>query len=298
LAVFCYHQVLGEPDPQRPGEPTAEDFARDIAIISSTFNVLTFGEAVARLRSGELPARAACVTFDDGYANNYSRAAPILEEAGVPATFFIAGGAVDEGVMWNDLAIESVAAAGGWPELPECGEPLAAPDTELKGAAMTEHLLKQLKYRPLEERWVISREMYVRNVSSELPRLMMSRDMVRDLSDRGFEIGGHTINHPILKEMPDENAEREITGSRDWVTTVTGSTPSSFAYPNGRTGTDYDERHVAMVKKAGFTAAASTDWGLARATSDPLMLPRTGPWWRWGRSLTSGLLRAYVRSYL
>ena len=141
-------------------------------------------------------------------------------------------------------------------------------------------------------------EMYRHNVRSELPRLMMTRDRVGDLHARGFEIGAHTINHPILKETPDDGAEREIFESREWVKTVTGSTPSSFAYPNGRTGTDYDERHVAMVEKAGFTAAASTDWGLAKATSHPLMLPRTGPWWRQGRSLSSGLIRGYVRSYL
>ena len=144
----------------------------------------------------------------------------------------------------------------------------------------------------------MSREMYLQNVGSDLPRLMMNRDMVRDLKSRGFEIGGHTINHPILKQMTEQSAEREITECRDWVTTVTGSAPSSFAYPNGRTSTDYDERHVAMVSKAGFQAAASTDWGLAKATNHPLMLPRTGPWWRQGRGLTAGLMRGYLRSYL
>ncbi len=86
LAVFCYHQVLESPDEFRQGEPTAAEFADDVGIIASTFNTLTFDDAVTRMQEGTLPARAACITFDDGYANNHSLAAPILEKAGVPAS--------------------------------------------------------------------------------------------------------------------------------------------------------------------------------------------------------------------
>ena len=150
----------------------------------------------------------------------------------------------------------------------------------------------------MDERWNLSCRLYRHNVGDELPRLMMQRDTVRDLAMRGFEIGGHTINHPILKVLSDEEADREIRQCRDWVTEVTGQKPRSFAYPNGRTGVDYDENHVRMVKDAGFQAAASTDWGLATTASNVLQLPRTGPWWRQGRRFESGLLRSYLRSYL
>lgn len=279
LAVFCFHQVLESHDVYRVGEPTAEEFAHDVELIASFFNVLPFGEAVTMLAGNRLPKRAACITFDDGYANNHSLAAPILEAAGVPATFFIAGGAIDAGVMWNDLVIEAIASRAG---------EVAAVSSELA----------ELKYRPMQERWEIAEQRFSSEVGGDLPRLMMTREMVRDLSRRGFEIGGHTINHPILKELPEDEARNEIQACRNWIQSVTGASAISFAYPNGRFGIDYDERHMQMVADAGFDAAASTDWNLATTTTNRFSIPRVGPWWRQGRSFGSGLLRSYVSSYI
>mgnify|MGYP001547207875 CR=1 FL=1 len=91
LVVFCYHQVLEKHDPLRPGEPDEAQFLNDVELINSVFNVLPFTEAARQLKSGSLPRRSACITFDDGYANNFELAAPILKSVGVPATFFIAG---------------------------------------------------------------------------------------------------------------------------------------------------------------------------------------------------------------
>ena len=298
LAVFCYHQVLEAPDPFRAGEPTAAEFARDVELIDTVFSVLPFGEAATRLSTNTLPKRAACVTFDDGYENNHSLAAPILEKAGVPATFFVTGGAIDDGVMRNDLVIEAVASSGGSPKLADEYAFLERPKAGASPSDIVSTLLQQLKYRPMDERWEIARRLYSDNVGNELPRLMMTRDQVADLTTRGFEVGGHTINHPILKELSDAEASEEIHACSEWVRSVTGSLPKTFAYPNGRPGVDFEEKHVKMVDEAGFSAAASTDWALARAGTNPLSVPRVGPWWRQGRGLESGLLRSYIRSYL
>lgn len=298
LAVFCYHQVLESPDEFRCGEPTAAEFADDVEIISNVFNTLTFDESVTRLREGTLPARAACITFDDGYANNHSLAAPILERAGVPATFFVAGGAIDDGIMWNDLVIEASAGAGGSPAVPAEIGFLTLPDSADNKSEVVAALLSQIKYRPLNERWDIAARLYSENCREETPRMMMSREMVKDLAARGFEVGGHTINHPILKELSDNAAREEIHSCRDWVKSVTGIDPKTFAYPNGRPGVDFDERHSKMVEEAGFSAAATTDWQLANGKTTPFSVPRVGPWWRQGRNLESGLVRSYLKTYL
>lgn len=298
LAVFCYHQVLEESDAYRDGEPTATEFRQDVETLDSVFKLLPFGEAVTRVASHSLPARAACITFDDGYENNHSLAAPILEQVGVPATFFVAGGAVDDGVMWNDLVIEAIIRSGGSPKIDGADSFLELPASESGNTAIVLALLMQLKYRPMQERLDTAKRLYLDNVGGDLPRLMMTRDQVADLAAKGFEIGGHTINHPILKELPDGEASEEIEACSQWVQSVTGLAPKTFAYPNGRPGIDFEEKHVKMVEEAGFSAAASTDWALARAGTNPLSVPRIGPWWRQGRGLESGLLRSYIRSYI
>ena len=112
LAVFCYHHVLQDKDPLRPNEPDQEEFENDIRLLNRVFTVLPLSEAITRLTDGTLPARSACVTFDDGYENNYLLAVPILKRTNVPATIFVAGDAIDRGVMWNDLIIETIAKRG------------------------------------------------------------------------------------------------------------------------------------------------------------------------------------------
>ncbi len=53
---------------------------------------------------------------------------------------------------------------------------------------------------------------------------------------------------------------------------------SPFAYPNGKPNRDYDARHVAMAREAGFVTALTTAWGAAAADSDPFQIPRVAAW--------------------
>ena len=71
--------------------------------------------ALAQLRAGTLPPRAVVVIFDDGYADNFQVALPVLQHYRLPAAFFVAAGFLDGGCMFNDLVVEAcrVAPAGG-----------------------------------------------------------------------------------------------------------------------------------------------------------------------------------------
>lgn len=298
LAVFCYHQVLERKDLLRASEPTVQEFRKDLETIGRVFNVLPLPEAVERLQDGTLPSRAAAITFDDGYANNHELAAPLLERAGLPATFYIAGGAVDEGVMWNDLVIEAARIRGSrWiaDDLAELRD--GGPPPEDAGRFL-DWALPRLKYLPLKRRSRIAEAFFRKNTGEEPPRLMMDRGQVADLARRGFDIGGHTISHPILQELDDETARQEIGNCVGWVEAVTGRTPVSFAYPNGVPGRDFNPRHARMVQEAGFASAVTTSWALAGPGCDSYDVPRIGPWWRLGAGLASGCIRSYARSWL
>ena len=297
LAVFTYHQVLRRRDALRPDEPDVREFTADIDLIARVFTVLPLREAAQRLTSDTLPARAACITFDDGYENNHSVAAPVLEAAGVPASFFIACGAIDDGVMWNDLLIEAVARCRGVPRFAGLSDIDTAPLAPLSGAALVRALLGATKYQPLQERLAGARRFFEENAGEAAPRLMMSREQVADLARRGFDVGGHTVHHPILKTLSDADARREIEDCSRWIEAVTGRKPTTFAYPNGRPGRDFAPAHAAMVAAAGYEMAVSTQWRLARRGCDRYSVPRLGPWWRQGRSLVGGLLRAQLASY-
>jgi peptidoglycan/xylan/chitin deacetylase (PgdA/CDA1 family) len=262
------------------------------------FDVLPLPDAVRRLRAGTLPARAACITFDDGYANNQEVAAPILEQAGVPATFFITGGAVDTGIMWNDLVIEAVARRSGPLRLDSLGGDELRGEVGEADGTLVLRVLERLKFLPLAQRWHAAERIYRDNVAGDVPRLMMTRAMVADLARRGFDVGGHTLAHPILKVLGDDAARAEIEGCSRWLRDVTGEAPVSFAYPNGRPGRDFAPVHGQMAAAAGFELAVSTEWRVAQRATDAYSIPRIGPWWRLQRSLPDGFLRVYADSYL
>ena len=83
----------------------------------------------------------------------------------------------------------------------------------------------------------------------------MTWDQIRTLSEAGMEIGCHTITHPYLTRVKnDEPLRREILGARKLIEERVGVPVTTFAYPFGQ----YNERVAAMVRDAGFTSARST----------------------------------------
>jgi Polysaccharide deacetylase len=108
LSVLIFHRVLSDPDPLFPGEMHAKRFEMLVHQLRSHCRVFTLGEAVTRMAAGTLPGRAVAITFDDGYADNFEIAVPILQRNELKATFFIASSFLNGGWMWNDVVIETI----------------------------------------------------------------------------------------------------------------------------------------------------------------------------------------------
>lgn len=287
LLVLTYHRVLREPDPLMPGEPDALEFAAQMDMLSSIFNIIHLREARQRLLAGTLPLRAMCITFDDGYANNCEVALPILRERRIPATVFVATGYLNGGRMFNDTIIEAIRRAG--PELDLT--PLGLGAYDLRDIERRRHAIDQILpvIRPLDPEERSERaERIAAIVRVPLPDdLMMTEHQVRELADQGLEIGAHTVRHPILTSVSRERAKSEIEGSRRRLEEITGRPVTIFAYPNGRPGSDYDAYHVELVRESGFDLAVSTAPGAASAPCDLFQIPRTSPWG--GASLRTAL---------
>ena len=103
-------------------------------------------------------------------------------------------------------------------------------------------------------------------------------DSVRLLHSQGFDIGAHTVEHPILTECTREQARSEIGASKEELEAIIGGRVHSFAYPNGRPNTDYGQEHVDMVKALGYKVAVTTSNGAATRGADIFQLPRFTPW--------------------
>jgi len=81
------------------------NFEAQIAFLQSNYNIIPLADLVEQLHEKKLRKNAVCITFDDGYADNYYQAFPILKKYNCPATFFIAGSYVNSKMLfwWDEL---------------------------------------------------------------------------------------------------------------------------------------------------------------------------------------------------
>jgi peptidoglycan/xylan/chitin deacetylase (PgdA/CDA1 family) len=124
---------------------------------------------------------------------------------------------------------------------------------------------------------------------------MLSPSQLVHWRNDGLEVGGHTVNHPILSRLADTAAYEEIAAGRDQLAQWLGAAPEAFAYPNGMPGRDYGPRDVDLVKRAGYRGAVSTARGAAGRGVDIYQLPRFTPWdrsmWRFGLRCAETLVK-------
>lgn len=283
LLTFFFHRVLEKPDPMIPGEMHAAQFDQALRWIGDQFRVLRPLEACEHLAAGNLPARAAIISFDDGYRDNHDVALPLLKRHRMSAAFFVATGYLGDGVQFNDRLTEAMRAHAGdtfeaaWLGLGRL------PTGDLQARLQSLHRLREgIKYLPLAERsQALERIEAACGVDTARPardRIMMTPEEVQALAADGMEIGGHTVMHPILKSVDDVTAFEEISRGRAALAALLPRPPQLFAYPNGKLGTDFEPRHADMARRAGFSYAFSTQRGAADARTDRMMLPRYMPW--------------------
>lgn len=275
LPVLMYHRVMSELDPLQADVHTARTMDTQFATLARHFKVLPLDEAAALLAEGRLPPRAVSITFDDGYRDNHDIALPLLRKHGLSATFYVSSGFLNGGIMFHDVMVETVRhAPTGMLDLGlSDAAPVPLSDTATRVAALRV-LVRQVKYLDADRRAELC-ERLLATLGCRAPKhLMMDDDQVRAMARAGMSVGGHTTQHMILSRLDEATAWEEIRGNADALSNLTGQRITSFAYPNGKPGVDYNAPHVEMVKRAGFTNAVSTHSGVGMRTASRFELPR------------------------
>lgn len=218
------------------------------------------------------------ITFDDGYRDNLDNALPILENAGLPATLFLATDAVDSPEpFWWDVLADLVAQA----HLPTCleleagGERLTWEQTEGRDE-LRSRLWERLSGLDVSEVRCLIRELcgWAGHEPHHDPlRLPLSAEEVGQLLQSGLvSLGCHSSSHLRMTVRAPATCEEDLSRSRERLRHLMGSFPAAFAYPYG----EYDHASIEQVRGAGFGLACTSDAGLATPVSDPLALPRLG----------------------
>ena len=248
LLVLCYHGVVEKPQEDRYGygnTVSASEFRAHLEFLAKHFRPVSADQLIAHRKQGkELPLNAALVTFDDGYRNNLTLAAPLLRSVGVPCVFFVSTNYVGtREVLWTDDLIGRVLF---WNDtslpMPEGGERALPNETESRRrvAQGLKELCKRLPWDVVKP-W-LGRIREASNAAPSNAELydFMDWNEVRELHRQGFEIGSHTMEHPILTRIGPDALQRELVGSKLRIEQELGLEQGAgkvrcrtIAYPNG-----------------------------------------------------------------
>ena len=286
VAILLYHLVSPDQDKQFLARVLSpQSFEKQLEDLSRSYELLPLDKLAWYIQQGKaLPKKAVAITLDDGYKDNYLYAYPILKKHHVPATMFIATGHIGtERLFWYNkvkyiFQVTRLVEAS----LDELGKlSLQSISDRLKASSLVREKLKRMpewKRNSLLER--LANALNV-NIPDNLGKdAILSWGEVREMSDLGIAFGAHTVSHPILTNLPLEQAKHEITQSKKDIEEKLGQPVTAFAYPNGGPR-DFNSHIASLVKESGFLCAVTAiphwitpkaniyELGRIRASDDP-----------------------------
>ena len=277
LIILIYHRVIALPSDPEMIAVSPRNFSGQLDYLKRHYRIVRFDEDWSEIRE---PAVA--ITFDDGYADNLLEALPILEEVGVPATFFVSTAHIgtDRLFWWHRLET-LLLRAGEFPSRFELRDPSFGRCWETGSLAQRRVLyvsLGMLMRRIESDRqdaWLNQLQEWAGcTPSCEERHRLMNREELRRLAESPWAtIGAHTVSHTALSALPAAQQRQEIFSSKAELEDLTGQEIATFSYPFGRKN-EYNRTSVELCRQAGFTRAAANFPGQVHRWSDPLQLPR------------------------
>lgn len=277
LTIVRHHRVYSEPEKPlyRLGVSERVMEAQLAMLKSAGLSPLTVSEGLSRLAENTRGHWVA-MTFDDGYADNISRALPLLRKFGARATFYLTSGLIERRrAAWWDVLAHALETSAR-PELDWAvanGERVALETgSEAGRRAALRALLPGMRSRPETRDAALARLRQDLGVTAPAPCEFATWAEAARLREAGMEIGAHTLTHPHLSLLTPAEQRLEIHGSAALIAERLGIVPSGFAYPGG----DYDPASVAAVRATHATHAVTTRLGDPVPGADPWTLPRRG----------------------
>lgn len=283
--ILMYHSVADDSlakwiDPAN--HVPADIFSQQMAYLASKRRVVALDELVADLKQGKTPPDGSiAITFDDGYLDNLTVAAPILDSYDLPATLFLPTGYIDRGEsQWVDQAYGAFKfrskSALYWGTEPATMFNLDSPPQYKAGYRIVCNEL--LKADSVERRALLNKLYEQLQPFPIPPRLTMNWDNIRTLLKRHhcFQIGGHTLEHTDLSSVSKEQAQKELIFCAQRIEGELGVRPGHFSFCYSRTS----ESLCRLTAACGFESACGGDKfdPVIRAPVDLMWLPRVvGP---------------------
>jgi peptidoglycan/xylan/chitin deacetylase (PgdA/CDA1 family) len=280
--ILAYHEVK------------ARVLEAHLKALSPYYRFMSLADALAY--QGPISSRPPLVlTFDDGYRSWATEVLPVLRKRRIPAVFFACTGFIDRTQLpWYEV-LERFLRKNRRATIELEGERFSTRelvrDPDRRRALHA--ILKSMPHSSLLAHMQGLEQRLSREDREAIQHRYLSWEELEGLCGYDWEIGAHTVSHPILTRVPLSRVREEVEGSRKRLEEKLQRRVRYFAYPNGLPD-DLNDMVVGEVRRAGFEAAVTALPGWNPPGIDGYRLRRAvvapgGSIWRL-RAAATGLL--------
>jgi peptidoglycan/xylan/chitin deacetylase (PgdA/CDA1 family) len=263
--VFMLHR-FADPELGNAGHDPAGLRSMLSALRRSGRELLPVEEIVRRAKEDDF-GRSAPIAFtvDDGYLDFATVAAPIFAEFECPVTVFLVTGVLDghEWYWWDRVSFALEETRHRSANISLLGRTLQfAWSSPAERALAGQAIMDALKLVGNTERLRIL-DLLSSTLEVALPErpprpfAPMTWEQVRSCAALGTTFGAHTVTHPILSRIGDDEAREEIGTSWRRLTSETTAVTDIFCYPNGGPD-DFTPATIRILRELGFSSSVTT----------------------------------------
>jgi len=283
LRILAYHRILEGNKTSFPFDEgvisaTPDAFFQQMKFVRDNFEVISFRYLEdCEHEKRPWPKHGLIITFDDGYRDNYTNAFPILKQLGLTATIFLTAGHIGSAeLFWWDLVAYCIKHSTRTTiDLPGLDPRPMRLNSAVERREAIRRILGWLKViSDSRKRAFVAEVAQLTGVSPPDPEtepMHLNWEEVCEMANAGLEFGSHTLTHPILTNVSEEQLTVEVAQAKTIIERHLERHIIAFSYPSGR----FDARIQAAVSSRGFEFAVSYHQDVAHQSSfERYALPR------------------------
>jgi len=260
-----------------------DNFYEQIKFIKKNLNILSVNELLEFiLKKKKIKENSVLITFDDGYENNFTMAAPILEGFNVPATFYVSSGLMNSTKMfWTDILEDCINRTKKSKIIIRLGKEkielkLKNPSEKVISLELIKKFCKICKKS--EKDHIVDYIIYATGVEpseeASLNYRKLSWNQIKTMdSNKLFTIGGHSTYHDILSLQSIEDAKKDINLSIDLLEYNLQRKVFDYSYPEGQRN-HYNKKIKDFLKKKKIRFCPSAITGVNKFNDNLFDLKR------------------------
>ena len=277
VLTLLYHRIIDLKYDKNLLAVSPDHFYEQMCYLKENYPIVRFEQNWNTLKENSV-----CITFDDGYLDNFTNALPILEELDIPATVFVATGNIDtpQEFWWDELERLLLNTQYVYKDHFKLDDEMYSCQWPTKTFDEREELYDTLHWLMHDKIAVEKRENWMRQLrewskAGDVGRAQnwgMQTDIITSIPPV-LTIGAHTVNHPSLRSLPEQEQREEISQSIYELENLFQYKVTTFSYPFG-TENDFDDVAVQICKQRNILKAASNIPGIWELGCDEYRIPR------------------------